>query len=219
MRRAALAGGGLVLLIGLVAVLIPSLTRDRASLTTTPQPPPLDAVTLIELRAGAEACLDRATIDQDAERAIVRVGTYGRPASPLQLTIDGPALHEVADIPPTYADSVPVSVPVEPPRASLLARVCLRNQGDRRVALFGAADRSSRSTTRVNGKQVTGNFEVAFAETEPRSLAARLPDVVDRLQGFRPDAPWLVWLLGVLFVVGVPAGAVWAVATSYPRRR
>ena len=57
----------------------------------------------------------------------------------------------------------------------------------------------------MDGKPVRGNFELAFAEAGDQTLAARLPAAVERMQGFRPGAPWLTWIVGVLFLVGVPA--------------
>jgi hypothetical protein len=228
MRSAGLAGGLLVLLLGAGIVVIPSLARDRDTLTTTPQPRPLSVLALVELPGSARACLDRASMDEHSERALIRVGTHGGPPSALRLEIAGPGVHEAVAVPPTYADGSVVSVPVDPPRDPVVARVCIRNQGHRKVALYASADRYSsyagslrysRSETRVDGRPVRGNFELAFAEGGDRALAARMPEAVERMQGFRPGAPWLTWIVGVLFLVGVPAGAVWAFAASYPRRR
>jgi hypothetical protein len=219
MRSAALAGGLLVLLVGAGIVVIPSLARDRDALTTTPQPPPLTAFALVELPGGARACLNRASIDEHSERALVRIGTYGGPPTALRLEITGPGVQEAVAVPPTYADGAVVSVPVDPPRKPVVARVCIRNQGKRQVALYAGADRYSRSETRVDGAPVRGNFQLAFAEAGEQSLAGRLPAAVEGMQGFRPGAPWLTWIVGVLFLVGVPVGAVWAFGASYPRRR
>jgi hypothetical protein len=228
MRSAALAGALIVLLLDAAIVVIPFLDRDREMLTTTPQPPPLTALALVALPGGARACLDRASMDERSERALIRVGTYGGPPSALRLEIAGPGVREAVAVPPTYADSTVVSVPVDPPSDPVVARVCIRNQGHRQVALYAGGDRYSsyagaerysRSETRVDGRPVRGNFELAFAEGGDQALAARLPAAVERMQGFRPGAPWLTWIVGVLFLAGVPAGAVWAFAASYPRRR
>ena len=219
MRSAALAGGLLVLLLGAGIVVIPFLARDRDALTTTPQPPPLTALALVELPGGARACLDRASMDEHSERALIRVGTYGGAPSALRLEIAGRGVREAVAVPPTYADGAVVSVPVDPPRDPVVAQVCIRNQGNRQVALYAGADRYSRSETRVDGAPVRGNFELAFAEAGKQTLAARLPAAVERMQGFRLGTPWLTWIVGVLFLLGVPAGAVWAFAASYPRRR
>ena len=79
MRRAALAGGLVVLLLGAAVLVMPFLTRERDFLASTPQPPHLTAAAFVELRSGQEACLDKAVLDEHSERALFTVGTYGRP--------------------------------------------------------------------------------------------------------------------------------------------
>ena len=159
-------------------------------------------------------------MDEHSERALIRVGTYGGPPSALRLEIAGPGVREAVAVPPTYADGAVVSVPVDPPRDPVVARVCIRNQGNRQVALYAGADRYSRSETRVDGGAGRGATSSSRSRKRgEQSLAARLPAAVERMQGFRLGAPWLTWIVGVLFLAGVPAGAVWAFAASYPRRR
>ena len=52
-------------------------------------------------------------------------------------------MREAVAVPPTYADGAVVSVPVDPPRDPVVAQVCIRNQGNRQVALYAGADRYS----------------------------------------------------------------------------
>jgi hypothetical protein len=212
MRRAALFGGLLVLALGFAVLVVPFLVRDRAMLATTPQPPAPTALALVELRSGQRACLDKAVMDERSDRAQITVGTYGRTASPLELTISGPGVHEAARIPPSYRDNSTLTIPVQPPDKAVVTTICVRNAGDRKLALYGGADRTSRSTTRVDGKPIPANFTVLFAEARRHTLLERLPLAVERMQAFRPDAPWLAWLVAVLFVIGMPLAVVWAFA-------
>jgi hypothetical protein len=214
MRRAALAGGLLVLALGVALFVIPFMTRERDFRATTPQPPAFAVASLVELRAGQEACLDKAVLDEYSERASFIVGTYRGPPSPLRLSITGDGLREVRDVPPTYKDNDTVSVPVDPPDEPVVATICVRNDGDRKIALYGGADRTSRSTTRVDGRPIAANFAIAFAEAERHTLLERMPLAIERMQAFRPDAPWLAWLVGFLFVLGVPLAVVWAHAAA-----
>lgn len=215
MRRAALLGGLLVLALGAALVVIPFVTRDRVVLASTPQPPAPTAISLVELRSGQEACLDKAVLDEHSERAVLSVGTYGRAPSPLRLTITGPGLREVKQIPPTYTDNLPISVPVDPPDKAVVTTICVRNDGNRKIALYGGSDRTSRSTTRVDGEPIgVTNFTIIFAEAGRHSLLARLPLAIERMQAFKPDTPLLAWLVAVLFVIGMPLVVVWAYATG-----
>jgi hypothetical protein len=214
MRRAAWAGGLLVLALGFAVLVVPFLVRDRDVLATTPQPPAPTSLSLVELRAGQRACLDKAVVDEHSERALITVGTYRRPPSPLQLSITGPGLRETRRIPPTYRDNLTVSVPVNPPDDAVVTTICVRNDGERQIALYGGADRTSRSTTRVDGAPIPANFAIAFAERDRHSLLERMPLAIERMQVFRPDAPWLAWLVGVLFLLGMPLAVVWAFAAG-----
>lgn len=213
MRRAALAGGLLVLAVGFALFVLPFLMRDRTVLTTTPQPPPLRELALVNVPAGMQTCMDDVVIDEHSERALIKVGTNGRPPSPLRFTLTGPGLRQVRRIAPTYADSARISVPVDPPARAVAATVCVRNDGRRMVALY-AAEKNTRSTTRVEGKQVPVNLELLFAEAEPQSLLDQLPLSIERMQAFRPGAAWFAWLIAVLFVIGVPLTVVWAFAAG-----
>ena len=143
------------------------------------------------------------------------VGTYGRPPSPLRLTIMGPGLREVRQIRATYTDNLPFSVPVDPPDEAVMTTICVRNEGIRRsrstAAPTGRRARRRASTASRSARRTSRSF---FAEARRHSLLARLPLAIERMQAFKPDAPWLAWLVAVLFVIGMPLLVVWAYATG-----
>jgi len=215
MRRAALGGALIVLLLGALIAARPFVTRDRDLLTTTPQPSALTALATISLRAGQQACLDRAVLDDRSEQMRIRVGTSGRRPPPLGVTIRGRGYRERARVPAGgYVDSVVLGVPIAAPDGARLVTVCVRNEGRRKIVLYAANDRTrSRSTTRVDGRRVAPNFELAFAEARPDSLLDHLPVILRRLTAFRPVGQGLLWPLAILFALGLPA----AVLTAYVR--
>ena len=104
----------------------------------------------------------------------------------------------------------------EPPARETAASICIRNRGDRRVALYGAADRTnSRSQVRVDGQPVVPDFGIVFYEREPVSIIERLPTSIERATTFRgPLTEDLLWVLIVLFVVGTPLGVLLALFWS-----
>jgi len=215
MRRPALAGAGSVLVLVLLIVGWSFLTRDRDLLTTTPQPSPLVAVALVPLTGGAQACLDTAVMDEHSERVLFRVGTYGKRAMPLRVTIRGRGYRDGGRVAAAdYGDNDLISVPVGAPRTPRFVTVCIRNEGSRRIALYGAADRTrSRSNTLVDGTRVGSNVVIQFAEGRPRSLLGHVPTILQRLTIFRPVGEALLWPLAILFGLGIPA----AVMTAYVR--
>jgi hypothetical protein len=207
MRRAALAFG-LVLLLAAAAVWgLPYLARDREYYATTPQPDPLFTVATIPLRPGQRACMDRAVVDQYSEQARLLVGTYRRPAEPLELSLDGSGYRAAARVPATYTDSRPFHVAVRPPAHPVEVTICIRNAGARRVALYASNDRTkSRSQVRVDGRTVAPDFDIVFTERRPVSILDRLPVGLERASAFRffGVSPATLWPLLILFVVGVP---------------
>jgi hypothetical protein len=63
---------------------------------------------------------------------------------------------------------------------------------------------------------VLPGFVIRFAEREPVSILERLPDSVRRMSILRPAvvSDITLWPLLVLFVVGIPAIALWAFARA-----
>jgi hypothetical protein len=216
MRRAALALG-LALLLAAAAIWgAPYLTRERDYVATTPQPDPLFRVATIALDPGQQACMDRAVVDQYSEQARLRVGTFGRRAEPLELSLSGAGYRASYRVPATYADSQPFEVAMRPPAGPLETTICLRNVGERQIALYASDDRTnSRSQVRVDGRRVRPDFGIIFTERRPVSIADRLPVGLQRASAFRffGVSPVTLWPLLILFVVGVPL----AVLLTYVR--
>lgn len=215
MRRAALAGGLVVLLLGTVLAVRPFLTRDRELLTTTPQPPSLVAAALVELHAGQQACLDRAVVDERSEQARFRVGTFGRRSPPLRVTIRGRGYRQSARVASAdYRDNDVLAVPVAAPDSAVLATVCIRDEGPRRIALYASETPGSRAETSVDGRRVNADVVLQFAEGRPRSLLEHVPVTLRRLTVLRPVGTWLLWPLAILFALAMPAGVLAAYVSA-----
>jgi hypothetical protein len=215
MRRVAIALGLVALLAAGLAWGVPFLTGERDYVAVTPQPDPLFTVSLIPLRGGQVACMDDAVLDPRSEEARFKVGTYFRPPVPLELTIAGDSYTEHRTI-SEYEDSEVIRVPIDPPEEETAVSVCIRNLGDRRIALYAAADRTnSRSTVFVDGTPAPADFGIVFYEREPVSVLDRLPTSVERATVFRgPVTTDILWILLALMVVGVPAGILLAFGLS-----
>jgi hypothetical protein len=216
MRRAPVVAALAVLVAGL-ALMVPGwLLDDRDYLAVTPQPPAVEQPTDLELPADGRACLDMVALDEHSEEARVRP-VRGR-AVPLELTISGE--HGYRARGRAAADYRPgdvVALPVEPPSASLIAEVCLRNLGERSIALAAVQDRRrSRSPVTVNGGEVSVSWVIQFAERDRVSILDRLPVSLQRMSVLRPAvvSEVTLWGLLALFVAGIPIVALWAYARA-----
>ena len=193
------------------------LGRDRDYPAQVVQPTPLFRTDVVPLRPGSEACFGDAVIEPHAREARFRVGTLLRPGAPLELRIAGRGYRHRARIAGGFADNALLEVPVRPPARATPVRVCIANRGERRMDLYGAADRTrGRTRAYVDGKLVRPNVAFGFWEAERRSIWERLPQTAERITAFRPGwvATGLVWALAALFVAGVPALVLWGLARS-----
>jgi hypothetical protein len=220
MRRWAVLGtaaGALVLLIAAVAIGRPYLTKQRAYRASIPQPPSVIAVTLRLMKPGQTVCLHNVVMDTHSERALFQVETYGTPTVPLRFALNGDGYRATVKVPASaYKNEGIVNVPVPAPHRDVFVRACVTNAGRRPAALFGTTSAEPGPVyATVDGVPVEPNWWLAFYEAKPTSIAHRLPTIVSRMGIFRPPfiGGWLLWPLGVLFVLGVPA----AILVAYAR--
>jgi hypothetical protein len=211
--------------IGALAALLPTLVlpyldESRHTLVEVPQPAPLFSVSLVELLPHERGCVDEIGLLPGEQVAQMRVGTYGKPASPLLVTLQAPGYREAVPVAPTYVDNGLLDVPFDGPPTVLEGSFCVANRGRFPVALYASADRTkSRSTTTVDGHLWPSNFDLAFYSAKRRSLLDILPAIMRRLRLFHAHVGLgLLWLLLALMVIGVPV-AVTAVVVSASRER
>jgi hypothetical protein len=187
--------------------------RNRPMPSAVPSPAALFSVAAVRVPGGREACFGDAAIEQHSQQALFTVRT-GRPQGPpLELTARAPGWSQDVPVPGGYGDGATVSVPLRPPSAPVLARVCIRNRGGRAIALSASDDRTrSRSIAEVGGRSQRKSIWFALFERRPTSFARRMPTVLERVTAFRPGliGVWLLWPLLGAVVLGVPAALVWA---------
>jgi hypothetical protein len=86
--------------------------------------------------------------------------------------------------------------------------VCLSTDGPRPALLYGNAALAARGTSAfLDGRRLNSDVALVFNRTEPRSLLALAPEVVDRAALFHGSlsAPWVLWVLAALLVLALPA--------------
>jgi hypothetical protein len=213
MRRIGTAVAAVALLAGLLNWTLPWLIRDRSMTAAVPSPRALFFVDRVPLGPGQVACSGNVGLDRRAETASLHVMTLGRPAPPLTLTLRGAGYSASAQIAGGYSADTDVMARVAPPPRAMLVTACVRNGGRTRVALGASSDRTrSRSITSVDGRSTGKSAWLSFGEARRHSVLARASTTMARTSTFRPGVvgPWLLWPLAVLFLFGIPAGAVWA---------
>jgi len=220
-RVLTLAGGGIVLVVLLMTLVLPYLDQQRRIATEVSQPPPLKSVSLVEIPGAQQACMDELGLLPGRQVAELHIGTYGRAPSPLLFALSGPGYAETVPVPATYVDNGLLEVPFNGPPKVLEGSVCVTNRGHTPVALYAAAESSkSRSITTVEGRLWPSNFDLAFYAAKPRSLLADAGTIMRRLRLFHAHLGLgLLWLLAILFAIGVPLGAIAALTSADTARR
>ena len=218
---AALAG---LVVVAVGAFLTLTWAREARTFTASvPQPPPLTATSILDVRPGEDACLSDITILPDSEVALVKVGTRGKPGVPLSATVTGPggyrATGEVAGREWTDNDLIPIRF--RPPDRELHGDFCLRNDGKRRIYVYAAEDRSrTTAKSRIGGDLVLPNMQLTFTEASPGTIAGHRSRITDQLTVFRPAivGPWTIRLLFALVVAALTVGIPLALLLALRRR-
>jgi hypothetical protein len=205
-----------VLALGLVAVL------QRTSLAFTLGV--ARAAAVARLAPGEQACQRPIDVPSGAafDRVALGVGTYGRPGSPLRLTVraasGGRALATGAlaggypDVARRPVQRIRLDRKVRAPRVS----VCVENGGPRRVGVYGDVDLAARTSTAVkDGRPLRRDLSLVF-ERAPRSIANEVPTMLARAALFRFPGlgAWAYVVLGLLLVVAGPLLVIRAVQAA-----
>jgi hypothetical protein len=213
MRRWAVASAVVALVIAAFVVVRPFVAAQRDFAAEVPSPASLVDTDSVPLARGAPVCFANAVIEPHSQQARFKIATGGPPAPALRMDVRGTGYHQSVAIPAGAANYQLLQVPITPPAVATPVRVCFHDRGRRAIALLASNDRTrSRSTVVVGGTPVDKSVWFAFYEATPQAITERLPLIFQRMATFRPGyvVPALLWVLCVLFVLGVPAAVVWA---------
>jgi hypothetical protein len=85
------------------------------------------------------------------------------------------------------------------------AAVCIANQGDQPVAVFGSENVQFSHTT-VDGAENPVDLDLRFLYDEPRPFLGQIPDAFERAALFRPGwfGAWVYWVLLAVLAIGAP---------------
>lgn len=217
MRRWAIIGAVVVFVLGAVFVARPFVATQRDMPAEIPSPASLVSTSSVPLAPGKPVCFDNAVAERHSELVRFRVSSPAGPAPQMTVTVDGPGYDAKAVIPAGLLDTQTAQAPIPAPPTDVPVRVCIRNDGTTPVGLFASNDRTrSRSLATIDGKNTGQSVWFAFYEPRWRAISERVPLTIDRMTVFRPSwvHPWLLWIIAVLFLAGVPIAVVWALVRA-----
>jgi hypothetical protein len=223
-RPAAVALAVYVVVMALFAafVAVPFATKKRDIPAEVPSPPALRVPDLVVVRAAQRLCMAQVALSAQTRGARFAVGTYRRPGPPLDVTVRAPGYSAHAALRGGYADNTSPSVSLPAPKSSRIATVCVRNDGRHKVALYAASDSArSRVQPTLDGKPVFPTPALSLTEGRRVSLIDSAGVTAGRIAVFRGflEHTWIVWLLAISVVVGVPVLAGVALVASQRQLR
>lgn len=219
----------LVIVVGVLVEVVPSLIRRQALSAGVPAPPALSSVAQFSVAPSQSACMSLVTVEPTSKVAkfsLRPVSAHGgegsssaerqlkdlpRPPVELRLTAQGYRASAVAH---GGYGAKSVALPIHSPSNSVLAHACFVNRGAIPVLLEGTREARTvtRSSTMVDGTAVVGDVALSFLKSPQQSLISGLGGVFAHAsaltEGLIPV--WLMWLVFVAIAVCLPLGVIMA---------
>jgi hypothetical protein len=215
----------IVIVVGLLAVAVVGATKaDPLAFTLGVT----NAAPAAELGLGDETCQEPVRVPDSAaafDDVVLSLGTYGQPGPPVEVTITPVAggrpiaRGRLARGYPDVQKQAQHRVAVGHVSRRDPLRVCIRNLGLNRVAVYGNGDISARtSTATFNGKPTAADINLSFERSNDRSALTLLPAMVTRASLWHASwfGGWTVVLLALAVVLGVPALLVRSLRATEP---
>jgi hypothetical protein len=208
------------ILLGALLWFRPYVTKKQVSVSSVPAPNALTATTSYQLAPGEQACMTAVAVEPNSLAAQFELhpatpSPKGGP--PVALVLSAPGYRSVSQLAGGYPGGL-ATLPVTPPKHSLLATACFVDHGDTDVVLLGSAEARtiSRSGTSVGGVSVVGDVALTLFDTHPSSLLAQAGTIFGHASNLTDHLipVWLIWILAVLVLFGVPAGILAAFYTA-----
>jgi hypothetical protein len=216
--RSAVAALLALVLCGILALILVGASERRElafTLGVTYQEP------VARQAAGDELCQSPIHTPERFRAVRLKVGSFGRPGQPLRVDIRDLDRSRAAAgrVRGGYADNDVLTVPVGDVMRGRRIEVCVTNEGDRAIALYGSGGLASRSSeAHVNGQAIDKDVAIDFVRGDSPTVLSLATEMADRASLFHGSwvDSWTIWLLAALVGVGVPILLVLALRASAP---
>jgi hypothetical protein len=200
-----LPGIAVTLGLGLLLALLLAVVEQRSLVFTLGVPPTLGA----PLTPGGEVCQGPIETPSSFERVQVQLGTPRAAAVPADVIVRdrrtrAPLATGQALAP--FGGPRPVNVEVGHVGEGRRISVCVRNDGDRPLLVFGSPLAAPGSFASYEGERFQWDMSAALLRADGASLFSLAPDMVERAALFRGDwiGDFAVWIVLALLVTAFP---------------
>ena len=222
MRKAAVGALLATIAVLLLATAVPHLRAPAPAVEATPTYTPLNAYSSVELLPKQNLCINNVPFSTNSRYAQFLV--QGRPPTQPELLVTGSAPgYKVSErVPKAPAVDGQLNVELSPPaRATSGGIVCVLNSGSNAVGFLAVppSAQSSLSATTLDGKPIDADVTVTMLSSLSEPRIENLPNALTHASAFVPLPEWLIWALGVLVLIGIPATLAFALVASIDERR
>jgi hypothetical protein len=201
---------------------VPYLTEGRPAIWATPTSEPYTAALLqpVTVPARGQVCVDGVPWSPDAKYVQLRVLPGVRPAQTPELGVEatGPGYRATGTVPAGLRQNDQAIAKITPAPRELSGRLCVTNRGARPLALYGVGKQGRLAApvkVTVAGRELPDRqLSVTLLSSPNQSLLGRMGDVTSHVAAFRPVGAWVVWLLLVALLIGVPVAVAVALGKA-----
>jgi len=222
MRKATVGALLATIAVLLLVTVVPHLRTSAPAVEATPAYTPLNAYSSVDLRPKQKLCINNVPFSTKSRYAQFLV--QGRPPTQPELLVTGSAPgYKVSErVPKAPAVNGQLNIELSPPaRATAGGTICVLNSGSNAVGFLAVppSAQSSLSATTLDGKPIDAHVTVTMLSSLSERRIENLPSALAHASAFVPLPVWLIWTLGVLVVIGVPAALSFSLAASIDQRR
>jgi hypothetical protein len=215
-------GGGLALFALIAAILfVPWATESRTVIASIPVAPPLFGITPAPVGPGKQACMTQVTFDRFSQIGRIGATTGGKPGPAITITASGPGYRATSSIPAGYGDDTGLQFQLTPPQRELIGEICFLNRGPGTLTLNGTNEfrTMGRPSLLIDGVPQLYDVQLSFFARDGASYLSRAGAIFRHAAIFTPDLlpRVVIALIALLALIGIPAGAIAALAIAIRR--
>jgi hypothetical protein len=222
MRKTAVGTLLITIAVLLLVTVVPHLRAPAPAVEATPSYAPISATLTVELKPRQELCVNAVPFSTNSRYAQFLV--QGRPPARPELLVNAsaPGYSAYGRTQTAARAAGQLTVQLQPPTSETTGgRICVRNVGRSSLGFLAIppSAQSSISQTTVDGVVIDADVTLTLLSSLSEQRLQNLPNVVKHSSAFVPLPPWLIWLIGLLVVICVPAMLAFALARSIGERR
>lgn len=205
MRRSAVIAFAATIAVLVIVKAVPFVRGIVPVTQSTPGPQPIAAGVPLKLKNGDELCVGNVVLTEDSRFAQFTLSPEASLPGDVIISASAPGFSYTVNV--SGENEYALAAPLEPPATEKRGSVCVANKSRRAIVLLGTPPGRGQtiSKTTINGKPNDVDASLAIFSSLGSSRIAAFPQMITHASSFSLFPRWMLWLLALAVVVGVPA--------------